>query len=114
MMAYEQIGIQQFYLTDLKKCHYYLDRSLRGKIEMKESKVRMLSALQYGRKLDLRVDDIRDSDEAIMRVNYDKVKPLVKSALRHVQKIQNRSKNNFYNIKDLLSLAQTSTGILLE
>ena len=40
VQAYEGIGQQYFYLGDLKKSNYYLDRMTRGKIEKADSKVR--------------------------------------------------------------------------
>jgi hypothetical protein len=38
--AYEGMGIQYFYIGDLKRSQYYTDRMMRGKIERKDSKIR--------------------------------------------------------------------------
>ena len=38
--SYEQLGIQNYYLGNLEKAKYYNDRSMRGKCEKKDSKIR--------------------------------------------------------------------------
>ena len=38
--AYEGLGVQYFYLGQLKKSNYYVDRMMRGKLEKKDSKIR--------------------------------------------------------------------------
>ena len=40
--AYEHIGIQYYYLGFLEKSKYYNDRSIRGKSEKRDSKVRQI------------------------------------------------------------------------
>ena len=47
--SYEGLGTQYYYLGDLKKSQYYMDRMMRGKIEKKDSKIReiYLSQLHY-------------------------------------------------------------------
>jgi len=47
MLAYELTAKQYFYLSDMHKASYYLDRVMRGKFEVKSSKVRVLAMLQY-------------------------------------------------------------------
>jgi len=40
--AYEQIGLQYYYLGNLAKSKYYNDRCMRGKNERKDSKLRVI------------------------------------------------------------------------
>ncbi len=40
MQGYESIALQYYYLGDINKADYYLDRYQKGKLEKKESKVR--------------------------------------------------------------------------
>eukprot|EP00347_Sterkiella_histriomuscorum_P022582 403337936 len=49
--SYEGLGIQYYYLGDLKRSQYYTDRMMRGKIEKKDSKIReiYLTQLEYRR-----------------------------------------------------------------
>lgn len=54
MIAYELIAKQYFYLSDMLKSSYYMDRVMRGKFEIKTSKVRELAMIQYSRKLESR------------------------------------------------------------
>lgn len=56
LFAYEMIGKQHYYLNDLRKASYYLDRTLRGKFELKLSKVREFSIMHYKLKLQQRAD----------------------------------------------------------
>lgn len=48
--AYEMMGKQHFYLQDLLRAEYYMDRSTRGKFELPTSKIRELSLIQMQRK----------------------------------------------------------------
>ena len=45
MAAYSLIAKQYFYMSDLHKSAYYMDRAMRGKFEVKTSKVRELSMI---------------------------------------------------------------------
>ena len=56
LLAYEMIGKQHYYLNDLRKASYYLDRTLRGKFELKLSKVREFSNMHYKLKIQQRVE----------------------------------------------------------
>ena len=56
MTAYEMLAKQHFYMMDLKKAGYYLDRAMRGKFEVPSSKVRELALIQYHRKIEDRQD----------------------------------------------------------
>ncbi len=56
LIAYEMIGTQHFYLTNLSRAQYYLDRASRGKFEVYSSKIREFSLLQYEKKMDYRRD----------------------------------------------------------
>eukprot|EP00347_Sterkiella_histriomuscorum_P024572 403330650 len=40
--AYEQLGIQYYYIGNIEKSQYYNDRAMRGKCEKKDSKIREL------------------------------------------------------------------------
>ena len=50
MKAYEMIGQQYFYLRNLDKAGYYMERFKRGYFELPCSKIRELSKLQYTQK----------------------------------------------------------------
>lgn len=50
MKAYEMIGQQYFYLRNLDKAGYYIERFKRGYFELPCSKIRELSKLQYTQK----------------------------------------------------------------
>lgn len=39
--AYESLAVCHFYLTDLRKCSYYLTRTMKGIIEPAESEIRV-------------------------------------------------------------------------
>ena len=53
------IGKMHFYLGNTRKAHYYHDRSIRGKEEVTNSKVRQLSEIVYTKK-------IRDRDDKFL------------------------------------------------
>lgn len=59
MAAYENIGKMLFYLGNIKKANYYHERSIRGKEEVINSKVRQLSEIVYVKKM-------RDRDEKFL------------------------------------------------
>jgi hypothetical protein len=61
MRAYEMMAKQYFYLQDLQKADYYLDRFQRGKFELPDSKTRELAMLGYQRK----IDEIQKKSEII-------------------------------------------------
>lgn len=64
MAAYEMIGKMHFYLGNLRKSNYYHNRSIRGKEEVINSKVRQLSEIVYVKK-------IRDRDDKFL--NYKEI-----------------------------------------
>lgn len=83
IQAYEGMGLQYYYLGDMKKSNYYVDRMMRGKAERKDSKIReiYLSQLEYRKKdrvknsvsfvhvheLDMRLSDVKNGQRS--RVN---------------------------------------------
>ena len=56
MAAYEMISKMHFYIGNIQKAHYYHDRSIRGKEEVLNSKVRQLSEIVYVKKIKDRND----------------------------------------------------------
>jgi hypothetical protein len=61
MKAYEMLGMQYFYLHDLHKADYYFDRFMRGKFELKDSKIRGLNLTSFQSKIDSRVQKNLDN-----------------------------------------------------
>ena len=112
MTAYEMIGRQYFYMSDLQRSGYYIDRFQRGKFEIHSSKVRELSLIQYHRKLESRYDKAAIEERKQIgvfeeRPQYDKIKSKVQKAITQIYKIQRRSKEGYYKIgkdKDISKL----------
>ena len=103
MIAYEMIGRQYFYLSDLHKACFYIDRTMRGKFENATSKVRELSLIQYHRKLEARMDKtlIEERSKVIKfedRPNYAQIQDKIDRAVGTIYKIQKRSKEGYYRI----------------
>jgi hypothetical protein len=103
LFAYELIGKQHYYLNDLRKASYYLDRTLRGKFELKLSKVREFSNMHYKLKLQQRAERGQlGSQGAIDPENAshnDRVQNCIDQTVEQIYKIQKRSKEGYYKIR---------------
>lgn len=95
MKAYEMLGKQYYYLHDLKKADYYFDRFMRGKFELKDSKIRILNLTQLQSKNDQRVlknmnnEGVSSDVELAKRINQFPYK---------LKQIQTRSRDGFYKL----------------
>lgn len=101
------IGKQHFYLQDLFKADYYMDRCTRGKFELPTSKIRELSLIQMQRKIDSRKvkttmgDTGEPQPDNYKEMDLPKVMAVIDKSIYKVKKIQKRSKNGFYKIVSL-------------
>lgn len=104
MIAYEMLAKQHFYMMDLRKASYYLDRAMRGKFEVATSKVRELSLIQYHRKIEEREDKQAAIDSKATGVSfeqepqYEQIKERMEKALQTISKIQKRSREGYYKL----------------
>ena len=89
------IGKQHYYLQDVQRASYFIDRALRGKFEIQTSHIRELSFIQYKKKVEIRneLNEHNMTDDVILVLKqkifkYDKIKSLIENAAQKVHKIQ--------------------------
>ena len=103
MRAYEMMAKQYFYLQDLQKADYYLDRFQRGKFELPDSKTRELAMLGYQRK----IDEIQKKSEIIdgepeptvnREMPVQRVMTILDKCVYQIAKLQQKTKNGYFNM----------------
>lgn len=99
LIAFELIATCHFYMRNIEKCKYYLDRVMRGKLELKTGKTWKLNSLQHDRRMEDRQEKVTDKEELLRRTEYNRVTYLTDKALSTVHKINKRSREGFYQIK---------------
>lgn len=115
------ISKMHFYIGNIKKAHYYHDRSIRGKEEVLNSKVRQLSEIVYVKKIKDRDDkflnykEIRKKEEnpsnKTKRVegfssNYKVVSERVSKLAKKVLEMSVKSRAGYYKLIDKQKLEQ--------
>lgn len=92
------LGMQYFYLHDLHKADYYFDRFMRGKFELKDSKIRGLNLTSFQSKIDSRVQK---------NLNNQVAKPVIDIMNRvnqlpyKLKLLQMRSRDGFYKLSGI-------------
>ena len=109
VQAYEGLGLQYFYLGELKKSNYYIDRMARGKLEKQESKIRSMYLSQLHHKRHLK--DKNQVSFAQLNAITSKLDEIYERASRQGQRRQTISNNSSLGLSTIVSVASFSKKV---